>query len=472
MGDDRDASRAAAPPSGTSDGTAPAAPGLSALADGLRSSGCDTVHVGIFDTFGTFRERRLALDDLTRVYGPGGTFVNVLPLWDAGESVFDGGPFVGEAVAVDPGSARPYPFEPGAALLIADYAGPSAALSPRRLLQAQIDKAAASGFGVRAALEFEFFVLEEDAASLRESGFNRLGAFAKDNRCWAGESAAGHAGFVRELRETLGEGEIGLLSLGLELGPGCFEATLRDRAPLRAADDAAAFKMFTKAFCRRRGLTAAFMAQLAADLAGLSGHIHLSLHDAGSGRPLFPDPGDAHGMSATFRHFVAGVVRLAPEALAMTHHTVNSYRRHSPGNWAPKTASWAVQNYSVGVRVVPAPDDSCRLEYRLPGADVNPYLGLAFTLGAGLWGIEQRLELPPPFLGGGPNEMPASGSTGETPLPHDLFEAAERLERSAPARAVFGARFVDHFVRACRVEEGAMRRATGAPERARYLEVV
>src|SRR5690606_3926800 len=106
----------------------------------------------------------------------------------------------------------------------------------------------------------------------------------------------------------------------------CFEATLRDREPLRAADDAAAFKMFTKAFCRRRGLTAAFMAQLAAELAGLSGHIHLSLHDAKSGRPLFPDAGDANGMSDTFRHFVAGLVRLAPEALALTHHNVNSYR--------------------------------------------------------------------------------------------------------------------------------------------------
>src|SRR5690606_28141507 len=179
-------------------------------------------------------------------------------------------------------------------------------------------------------LEFEFFVLEEDAASLRESGFMRLAAFARDNRCWAGESAAGHAGFVRELREALDAGGVKLLSLGLELGPGCFEATLRAQDPLRAADDAALFKMFTKAFCRRRGLTAAFMAQLAADLAGLSGHVHLSLYDLASGRPVFPESGGQDGMSPSFRSFVAGIVRLAPEALAMTHHNVNSYRRHAP----------------------------------------------------------------------------------------------------------------------------------------------
>jgi glutamine synthetase len=371
-------------------------------------------------------------------------------------------------VTVDPDSARPYPFEDNAALLIADYAGKSAALSPRQLLKAQIEKARALGFGVRAALEFEFFVLEEDAASLRDSGFMRLAAFAKDNRCWAGESAAGHAGFVRELREILDAGGVKLLSLGLELGPGCFEATLRAQDPLRAADDAAAFKMFTKAFCRRRGLTAAFMAQLAAQLAGLSGHIHLSLYDLATGKPLFADAAGADGMSALFRQFTAGIVALAPEALAMTHHNVNSYRRHSPGNWAPKTASWAVQNYSVGVRVVPAPEDACRLEYRLPGADVNPHLGLAFALGAGLWGIEHKAELPPPFLGGGPNEMPK----GDVSLPHDLFEAAERIERTARARAIFGVAFIDHFARVCRVEEGALRRATGGPERARYLEVV
>ncbi len=445
---------------------------LDELVGRLKADGRAIVHVGIFDTFGTFRERRLALDDLARVYGPGGTFVNVLPLWDAGESVFDAGPFVGEAVALDPDSARPYPFEDDAAVLIADYTGPSAAFSPRQLLKAQIEKARTLGFGVRAALEFEFFVLEEDAASLRESGFMRLAAFARDNRCWAGESAAGHAGFVRELREALDLGGVKLLSLGLELGPGCFEATLRAQDPLRAADDAAVFKMFTKAFCRRRGLTAAFMAQLAADLAGLSGHVHLSLHDLASGRPVFPEAGAPDGMSASFRHFVAGIVRLAPEALALTHHNVNSYRRHAPGNWAPKTASWAVQNYSVGVRVVPVPDDAARLEYRLPGADVNPYLGLAFTIGAGLWGLETRAELPQAFLGGGPNEMPPSGSGGEVPLPHDLFEAAERLGRSKAAREIFGDTFVDHYARVCRVEEAALRRATGAPERARYLEVV
>ena len=441
---------------------------LVAVLEQLRRDGVEYAHVGIFDLIGTFRERRLPIDDVARVYDSGGTFVNVLPQWDAGERVFGAGPFVGEAVAVDPASARPYPFEERACLLVADYAGPSAALSPRRLLQDQIAKAVAKGFGVRAAFEFEFFVLEEDAASLRATGFADLETFARDNRCWAGESAATHAGFVAELEAALKAGGLDLLALGLELGPGCFEATLRDQAPLHAADDAAFLKLFTKAFCRRKDLTASFMAQLAASFPGLSGHLHLSLTDLDSGANLFADPADERGMSPLFRQFVAGLVALAPEAMPFSHHTVNAYRRLAPGNWAPKSASWAVQNYSAAVRVVAAPDSRCRLEYRLPGADTNPFLTLAFALGAGLWGVENETVLPPEFAGGGPDVMPVDG----VPLPHDLFEASERLAVSEAARGIWGVPFVDHLVAACRAEDAKLRRETGTAERARYLEVV
>jgi glutamine synthetase len=227
-------------------------------------------------------------------------------------------------------------------------------------------------------------------------------------------------------------------------------------------------KLFTKAFCRRRDLTASFMAQLGAAFPGLSGHLHLSLYDPATGASLFSEPNDDQGMSLLFRQFVAGLVALAPEAMPFSHHTVNAYRRLSPGNWAPKSASWGVQNYSAAVRVVTAPDSHCRLEYRLPGADTNPYMTLAFALGAGLWGIENGTGLPPEFTGGGPDAMPSEG----VPLPHDLFEASERLAGSEAARAIWGASFVEHLVTTCRAEEAKLRRETSAAERARYLEVV
>jgi glutamine synthetase len=433
----------------------------------LQKAGIAIAHVGLFDLMGTFRERRLGLGDVLSTMDGGGTFVNVLAQWDAGEQVFGPGPFVGEAVRIDPASIRPYPFEPDACLMVADYAGPSSALSPRRLLQQQIDKAEAMGFGVQAALESEFFVLDEDEASLRDSGFAVMEPFARDNRCWAGESAGTHADFVAGLEDVLRRGGLDLLALSLELGPGCFEATHRHKVPMRAAEDHLFFKMLTKAYCRRQGKTAAFMAQLGAGLPGLSQHPHLSLYDKESGRNLFAAE-DGAAMSPLFEKFVAGVVALIPDAMALTHHTTNAYRRIAPGNWAPKSASWAIQNYAAAVRVVTAPAGRCRLEYRLPGADAHPYLNLAYLLGAGLWGIEQDAALPEQLAGGGPDEMPADG----TGLPHDLFTAAARLAASDRAKAIWGEAFLEHFVLAIRREEAALRREASAAERARYLEVV
>lgn len=435
--------------------------------EALAAAGITTAHVGIFDLMGTFRERRLGIHDVASVMDGGGTFVNVLPQWDAGEQVIGSGPFVGESVTVDPESIRPYPFEERSCLMVADYSGPSKALSPRQLLQQQIDKADRLGFGVRAAFESEFYVLEEDATTLRDSGFASLEAFARDNRCWAGESAATHAAFVSELSETLASGGLDLLSLSLELGPGCFEATLRDTSPMRAAEDHLLLKMFTKAFCRQRDLTASFMAQLGQGFQGLSQHPHVSLYDKTSGDNLFVGQGRAD-MSPLFGQFVAGMLAMIPEAMALTHHTPNSYRRHAPGNWAPKSASWARQNYSAAIRVITAPDTHCRLEYRLPGADANPCLNLAYILGAGLWGIETRAELPEEFSGGGPQDIPSD----ELPLAHDLFVAAARLDQSATAKSIWGDAFLQHFVAAIRSEEATLRRETSAAERARYLEIV
>ncbi len=426
-------------------------------------------HAGFYDLMGTFRERRLKVADVGSVLDGGGTFVNVLPQWDAGEQVFGSGPFVGETVSVDPASIRPYPFEANACMMVADYTGPSAALSPRQALARQIDKAETMGFGILAAIESEFFVLDEDAGSLRENGFSSLETFAKDNRCWSGESAATQADFVADLYDTLVAGDLDFLALSGELGPGCFESTLRAKSPMRAAEDHLALKMFTKAFCRKRGLTASFMAQLGSGFPGLSQHPHVSLFDAKSGDNLFVDQGDGKdGMSALFRHFVAGMIAMIPDAMPLTHHNPNAYRRLAPGNWAPKSASWARQNYSSAIRVVTSPDPACRLEYRLPGADANPYLNLAFILGAGLWGIETKAELPEEFAGGGPDEMPSDG----IPLPHDLFTATARMAQAETVSEIWGTPFIKHFINAMRREEAALRMETSAAERARYLEVL
>jgi len=433
----------------------------------LTEDGVRTVHVVIPDLDASLRERRLALSDLGAVFGPGGTFVNVLHKWDTADSVYGAGPFVGEAMALDPGSVRPYPFEEDAALIFADYAGPSAALSPREVLKAQVERASAMGYAVKAALEFEFILIDETAESLREKGYEGFDAYAIDNRCWSSQSAAIYGDFVAELESLLEHAGIAPFGLGLELGAGCFEGTLRATDALAAADEAVLFKTFTKAFARRHDLTASFMAQLSANFPGLSGHVHLSLAD-GDGNNLFHDAGAADGMSDVMKKSIAGVVELTPEALGLAAHTANAWRRLTPGNWAPRTATWAIQNYAAAVRAVPAPAKAARLEYRLPAADTNPYLAIALTLGAALHGIETGAHLPPPIVSGGPDETP-EGLPG---LPHDLVEAADRLEASATARALFGDAFIDYFVASRRREEAIIRRHVSAFERARYIEAV
>jgi glutamine synthetase len=436
------------------------------IAAGLDRLGAEVVHVGLFDYATMFRERRMRRDDLL-AGADTAVFANVLPKWDTAESILAPGPYGSETVAYDPASLRPYPFEPRAAALVADYTGPQAEIMPRRLLARQIERAARAGFDVLAAFEFEFIVLNETADSLRAKGFSGLTPFAADNRCWSGQTAAAHAGFVAGLESLLRGADIDLFGLGVELGPGCFEATLRHQPALRAADDAAFFRMFTKAFCRQRDLTASFMPLLGTEFPGIGGHINLSLQDRRSQGNAFADPGDPQGLSAVARRFLAGIIELVPDVFALCGHTVNAYRRLAPGSWAPKTVSWAPLNYAAAVRTAAETPAQTRLELRLPGSDTNVYLALAMMLGAGLDGIERGLDLvDPPIARGGPNEIPPNAPR----LPADLLEATRRLRGSSAARRIFGDPFVEHFTMVCEAEDAALRRAVSAAEVSRYLE--
>ena len=434
------------------------------LADALAARGARTVHMAVPDVDGGLRERRLPLASLAEALAAGAAFCNVLHEWDVTDTVHGPGPFVGEGLDLSANAVRGYPFEPDSAWVLADFTGPHRATSPRVLLETQLEKAARLGLVPRAAFEFEWLVFDEDAKSVRGKGWSGLDAFAPDNRCWDAQSAAINAEVVAELQSTLEAADIGVFGLGMELGAGCLEATLRATDGLRAADDAALFKLATRAFFRRRGQTACFMAQSDANAPGLSGHLHLSLEDS-NGRNLFrAEPGT---LSTTARHFVAGVLALLPELAALPLHTVNAYRRLSPGNWAPRTTTWSFGGYTTAIRAVSGEHAQARLEFRIPGADVNPWLGLAMFLGAGLHGIEQQLEPPAPVTG--------DGRTHTAPdlkaLPHDLWTAAAALEASQAARELFGARFIEAFVASRRHEFNSLRRAVSAQERARYFEI-
>jgi glutamine synthetase len=423
-------------------------------------------HVGLFDFTGAFRGKRLDAGAFEAALDKGWHFIDALPFWMHDETCFAERGFVDEAVTIDPDTVRPYPFEQNAKLAIADYAGPSAAISPRSTLQRVVEVARQNGFETLAGFEYETIYLAEDGASLRAKAWRDLAPALPHNRCWSGVAPAADAAFLTRVQEQLRAGHVTIAHHCMELGPGCVEYCLGPEPILKAADDAALFKVFTKALARRAGMTASFLAQLDDGFPGLGGHLSLSLRDK-DGKPVFYDAGDPQHLSKTGKAFLGGILALAPEWMCLYAPTVNAYRRLRPGNWAPRAANWGLGNYSCGVRVVAHAAEATRLEFRLPGADAVPHMTAAMMLASGLWGIETGADPGPPVTGDG-----RRAPTSEPELPTSLEEAARRFSKSEPARATFGEPFVAHYSAWCAAESAAFHAHVSAFERARYLESV
>ncbi|MEM8741583.1 MAG: glutamine synthetase [Pseudomonadota bacterium] len=443
--------------------------GKAASPSQTRSTG--PVHLGIFDFTGAFRSKRLSGAAFDTALADGWHFIDALPFWMHDETCFEERGFVDEPCAVQADTQRGFPFEPGAKMAIAEYVGPSAAISPRAALAHQIATAGKLGFDALGGFEFETIFLAEDGASLRDKAWRDLAPALTLNRCWSTTSPAADAAFLEAIDEAILGCDIALDHRCAELGPGCVEYSLGPSPLMRAADDAALFKMAVKAEARRQGMTASFMAQLDRGFPGLCGHLNISLRTARAkgktaGKTPLYSAGDPLGLSKTGRAFLGGIVALTPELMCLFAPTVNAYRRLRPGNWAPRTPSWGVGNYSCGVRVTSRSAEETRLELRLPGADTNPHLTAAMALAAGLWGIETGADPGPPVVG---NARTAPVDPDRL-LPTSLEEAAARFAASDIARALFGDPFVDHYAAYCRAEAAAFHAHVSAFERARYLE--
>ncbi len=429
----------------------------------LKESGADVVHVGQFDYGSIFRERRLRSEQFLQ-WAQDPRFANVVAYWDSADTIVGGTSYYTEKQEIDADSIRRYPAEPGAVAIIMDMAGEPKELMPRQVLRRQLERAEAMGYVVDAAFEFEIILLDETENSVREIGFENLKKFAPDNKCWSGTTAATHAELICDLEAEILGFDINLFGLGVELGPGCLEATLGAARGLRAADDAAFLRMAARSWARRNGLTASFMPYLGNEYPGIGGHITLSLKDNKTGQNLFSSKdGKTNDLA---RSFIAGMIDVVPDCFAMCTSSVNAYRRLAPGSWAPKALTWAEYTFTTAVRSVPSSSDTARLEFRSPPADCNTYLTMALMLGAGLDGIERGLNAPEAAETAGPDDIPQ----GAQPFPRDLYEAAHKMSNSKTAERLFGAAFVRNFTAACLAEDASLRTAVSADERRRYLE--
>ncbi|HRT22440.1 MAG TPA: glutamine synthetase, partial [Candidatus Hydrogenedentes bacterium] len=212
------------------------------------------------------------------------------------------------------------------------------------------------------------------------------------------------------------------------------------------------------------GMIASFMARWNDSLPGCGGHIHHSLLHAKTGQPCFFNPKRPKEMTPVLRHFLAGQLHCLPDLLPMYAPNVNSYKRLVEGYWAPTTVTWGLDNRTVCCRVILNSAKSARIECRVPGADINPYLALAALLASGLYGIEHKLALPAPISGN-------AYAQNAPRLAKNLSEATQRFAQSELARNLLGAEFVDHFARTRVWEWRQFERAVTDWELKRYFEL-
>ena len=427
----------------------------------LRATELQTVNVALVDSSGTLRQKRLGRSAAVRAFETGWSFIDAIQWWGPDDHVWRSGGSEHQRAMVDLESGRRHPFEQNSALFLSDFEGRLATLSPRRQVQRMVERLASVGLVPEIGWEFECILLAS-TAGLATGEAAGLQPALPANRCWSAQTMTSDAELIAGWASALEDGDIPVDHICAELGPGCLELALEHRPALRAADDAAWAKVFTKAFFAHRDVVATFMAQLGDAFPGLGGHPSVSFRSTDGDRIVARADGS---LSPIALAAVAGIVTLLPELLVMAGPTTNSYRRFGPGNWAPSTATWGIGNYSCALRVVADDPDHARLELRIPGADTSPHLCTAMVLGAAVWGIEHGLEPPPPVT------APDDGRYVSTDraLPRDLVEAAERFMESAPAAALFGSDFVAHYGAGRVAEAHACHRFVSAEERLRHL---
>jgi glutamine synthetase len=440
----------------------------------LKGRGFERAKIGGFDIDGVLRGKYVSLDKLESALSKGFGFCDVIFGWDVADSLYDNAQVTGWHTGypdvqgvLDPTTARPIPWEPGVVAMLADFRdsqGNAHPACPRSVLKRVLARSEALGFSAKVGAEYEFFLFKETRDTLIEKGFQRLAPLDPGMFGYSWVRAGQDAELMRDISTSMTASGIELEGLHTETGPGVYEAAIRYDDALACADKAALFKPWLKQIAHRHGLTATFMAKWNASLPGCSGHLHQSLWR--SGKNLFADAHAERGISPLMEHFLAGQLALMNELTAVVSPTINSYKRYVPGVWAPLVPTWGIENRTCSLRVIGVGDASAlRVEHRQPAADMNPYLAMAATLGAGLWGIERKLPLP--------EEVRGDGSRSEAGrIPKTLREANAALAASTAAREILGAEFVDHFVRTRDWEVRAYEGAVTDWELKRYFEII
>lgn len=358
---------------------------------------------------------------------------------------------------------RVAPWEKGAAICLVDwYQGDDPSpLCPRAELKRQIARVRDRGWSESFAMEMEFFLIDRPISEFRSGDWSMPPLPSQDIHCYSVYEGHFWEPLVSKVRDCFPDEVEACLP---EWGQGQFEINLRHSDALSMADTAVLFKTALKQLAVEHGVTATFMAKLHEAHSGNSGHIHQSLRDTKTGESLFYDPEADHGISTHLRHFIGGQLDVFRPATLFIAPFVNSYKRFQLDSFAGVKRTWGLNNRTVSLRAIADDAATARLEHRVGGADLNPYTAFAAMLGAGMRGIDQKLDP------GDPHDGNAYNADVES-VPLALHEAIIAAESTPVLKEILNPDMVENLIALAKFESGIFDQTVNDLERRRYFEM-
>jgi glutamine synthetase len=350
----------------------------------------------------------------------------------------------------DLGTLRRTPWLEGTALVLCDlldhHTHEEIPHSPRAVLKRQVKRLESMNMKAYMATELEFFLFDDSYEIAAEKGYRNLKTVSQYNEDYHIFQTTKEEGVMRAIRNGLQGAGVPVENSKGEACAGQEEINVQYASALEMADRHVIVKNACKEIAWSKGKAISFMAKWHYDHAGNSSHIHQSLWSL-EDSPLFFDSNEDHGMSELMRYYLAGLLTHADEVTYFLAPNINSYKRFMEGTFAPTKAIWSLDNRTAGYRVCAADSKNVRVECRVGGADLNPYLAIAGQIAAGLDGIENKLQLEPVFVGD------AYGGNALREIPKSLRHATDAMDQSTVLRSAFGDDVIDHYVHSARWEQ-------------------
>eukprot|EP01053_Blabericola_migrator_P003624 Blabericola_migrator_1__3623@NODE_2081_length_3301_cov_530_573593_g1319_i0_p1_GENE_NODE_2081_length_3301_cov_530_573593_g1319_i0NODE_2081_length_3301_cov_530_573593_g1319_i0_p1_ORF_typecomplete_len454_score105_57Glnsynt_C/PF00120_24/2_8e92Glnsynt_N_2/PF16952_5/1_7e11_NODE_2081_length_3301_cov_530_573593_g1319_i018563217 len=360
---------------------------------------------------------------------------------------------------------RRVPWLQRTALVLCDVLqdGKENVISPRTLLKNQLAKLNALGLNAMMATELEFQLFDQTYEKAHALHYKDLKPTGYYNEYFSIFQTSKDEDVMQAIRNGLHRAGIPVECTEGEANPGQQEINIHYDDALTVADRHCIVKNACKEIAFSKGKAVSFLAKWKSDAFGSSCHIHQSLRDK-DGRPAFYDPNGSYGMSHTMRHYLAGQLRHTGDITYFLAPYINSYKRFATSSFAPTKVTWSVDNRSAAYRVCDPGTESVRIECRVGGADLNPYLAMAGLIAAGIDGIEKKLELGPCSVGN------AYMREDLVEVPRTLRDATQLLDKSMFLRQALGETVINHYARAARWEQETFDQAVTDWEVARGFE--